>query len=337
MKRFLQIFIGLVLSALFAYLAVKDIRWDEFFATLGSNKQWWYLLPASGLFLASFISRAIRWGYLVEPVRHIRFKPLFSSLMIGYMGNNVLPLRLGEILRAYALGRKTGLSKSTGLATIVVERLVDIVGLLIFLVIAIFVAPIPEEYRTATLLIGGFALLLLIFLLGLTFFEEFTRRLIEGVFSVFPENISARIGEITTSFIQGLQGLRRTHNYGKIFIQTVILWILYVTSTYFMLAAFEFPTLYGMTIWSAIVILLIGTVGVMIPSSPGYIGTYHYVIQQALAIYGVPAEPALGFAIVIHLVNYIPVTALGLYYFAREGLRFGELPDATDQDMNNRN
>jgi len=330
MKRFLQISIGLLLSGFFAYLAVKDIQWNEFFITLQKNKQWWYLLPASGLFLASFISRALRWGYLVEPVQKVAFKPLFSSLMIGYMGNNVLPLRLGEILRAYALGRKTGLSKSTGLATIVVERLVDIVGLLIFLVVAIFVAPIPEKYQTATLLIGGFALLLLLFLLGLTFFEEFTKNLTEKFFAFFPEKISSRLEEIVVSFIQGLKGLRSTHNYGKIFLQTVILWILYATSTYCMLAAFEFPTLYGMTIWSAIVILLIGTVGVMIPSSPGYIGTYHYVIEQALAIYSVPAEPALGFAIVIHLINYIPVTGLGLYFFLREGLRFKEIPDSQE-------
>ncbi len=330
MKRFLQISIGLLLSGFFAYLAVKNIQWNEFFATLEKNKQWWYLLPASGLFLASFISRAIRWGYLVEPAQKVSFKPLFSSLMIGYMGNNILPLRLGEILRAYALGRKTGLSKSTGLATIVVERLVDIVGLLIFLVIAIFVAPIPEKYQTATLLIGGFAFLLLLFLLGLTFFEEVTRGLAEKIFSVFPSHISNRLSEITASFIRGLQGLRKTHNYGKIFLQTIILWILYATSTYCMLAAFEFTKLYGMTLWSAIVILLIGTVGVMIPSSPGYIGTYHYVIEQALAIYSIPPEPALGFAIVIHLVNYIPVTALGLYFFLREGLRFKELPDSQE-------
>jgi len=329
MKKVLQITIGLLLSAVFAWLAIRNIQWKEFILTLQSGKYWWYILPSSVLFLASFFSRAIRWGYFLEPIQQVSNQKLYSALMIGYMGNNVLPLRLGELLRAYALNRTTGISKSAGLATIVVERLVDIAGLLLFLIVAVIVSPIPPRYRFITLMIGAVAVLILAVLLLLTFFDQQMTKLLQMIFRFLPEFSMSKITQIVQSFIQGLHGLRQTSNYWKILLHTCIMWVLYASSTYCMLVAFNFNHLYGMDFWAAIVILLIGTVGVLIPSSPGFIGTYEGVMVFALAIYSVPKPSALGFAIVIHLVNYIPVTLIGLYFFLREGLRFREIPDST--------
>ena len=333
MKRKLQVAIGLILSALFAYLAVKDIRWGDFFATLQQDKEWWYLLPAVLLFMGSFGFRAIRWHYLLQPVRSIRLHPLFSAIMIGYMGNNVLPVRLGEILRAYALNRETGISKSAGLASIVVERLVDTLGLLSFIVIAIASAALPERYHSGMIILAGVALGILAFLIAITFFEEQAAGILEKLYGLLPEVIGTKLSDITRSFLQGLTGLRATHNYGRILLYTGLIWGLFAGSTYFMLRAFNFDAAYGMHFWAGIVIFLIGTMGVMVPSSPGYVGTFHYAIIQGLALYSVPREAALGFAIVIHLMNYIPVTGLGLIYFIREGLRFKEVSSVSGEDL----
>jgi len=329
-KRVIQISIGLGLSGLFAWLAVKDIRWQEFFNTLNQDKDWWYLVPASLLFMSSFIFRALRWHYFLQPVKFVRFHPLFSAIMVGYMGNNVLPFRLGEILRAYALERNTSISKSSGLASIVVERLVDTFGLLSFLFVAIFFASLPARYQSAITITAVIAIGLLFFLIALTFFERVTKNFLDMLFNLIPGVLAEKLRGITKSFLEGLSGLRQTHNYGKILAHTFVIWLLFAASTWFMLKAFRFGTLYDMTFVSGIVVFLIGTVGVMIPSSPGYVGTFHYAIVQALALYSVPNEPALGFAIVIHLMNYLPVTGLGLFYFIKEGLRFKDVSEATE-------
>ena len=329
-KKILQISIGLALSVLFAYLAVKDIKWQDIFSTLQQDKDWWYLVPASALFMASFIFRAWRWHYFLQPVKSLRFHPLFSAIMVGYMGNNVLPIRLGEILRAYALNRSSNVSKSAGLATVVVERLVDTIGLLVFFLIAVLFASLPSQYQSVITLTSILAIGLLVFLIGITFFEAFTKKILNRIFGLLPEFVSEKLQSITDAFLDGLAGLRQTQNYWKILAHTLIIWSLFAASTFYMLKAFRFDTVYSMTFVSGIVVFLIGTVGVMIPSSPGYVGTFHYAIVQALALFGVPNEPALGFAIVIHLMNYLPVTGLGLFYFLREGLRFQDVSKAAE-------
>jgi len=333
MKRALQISIGLALSVLFAYLAVRDIQWNKFFATLGQDREWWYLLPAALLFLSSFLVRARRWHYLLEPVQHIRTHPLFGATMIGYMGNNVLPVRLGELLRAYALNRQTSVSKSAGLASIVVERLVDSLGLLTFLMVAVISGALPARYQSGMIVLSAITLVLLAAVIALTFFETKTANTFQKIFRIFPAFLQEKLISILRSFLRGLSGLKATHNYGRILFLTGIIWLLFAGSTYFMLRAFNFDAIYGMDFWAGIVIFLIGTIGVMIPSSPGYVGTFHYAMIQGLALYAVPREPALGFAIVIHLMNYLPVTGLGLLYFMREGLRFQEVSEVQEEDL----
>lgn len=331
MKRVIQIVVGIVFSVIFAYLAVRGIRWNQFFATLQHNKDWWYLLPSVLLFMTSFIFRSVRWHYLLEPVKEVKFPKLFSGVMIGYMGNNVLPVRLGEILRAYVIGRSAGISKSAGFATIVVERLVDIIGLLMFMLIAVLGVHLPERYHTIILLVGLASIVLLLFFFFLTFYERYTYRILEQLFGFLPEVLAKKATDITQSFVQGLRSLKQTRNYGRIFFHTIMIWTVYALSAYFLIKAFHFDDLYDMHFIAGIVIFLIGTIGVMIPSSPGYIGTFHYAIIQALALYGVPDEAALGFAIVMHLTNYIPITALGLFFFLREGFRFEDISEAAGE------
>jgi len=332
MKKILQIAIGIFFSAIFAYLAVKDIRWDQFFVTLRSNKDWWYLIPSVLLFLSSFIFRAVRWRYLLEPVKVIKVPKLFSAVMIGYMGNNILPVRLGEFLRAYVIGRSADISKSAGFATIVVERLVDIIGLLLFMLIAVLGVRLPERYHTIILLVGLASIALLLFFFFLTFYEQYTYRVLERIFRFLPDLLADKVTGITQSFVRGLRSLKQTKNYGRIFFHTIMIWTVYALSAYFLIKAFHFDRLYNMHFIAGIVIFLIGTIGVMIPSSPGYIGTFHYAIIQALALYSVPDEAALGFAIVMHLSNYIPVTALGLFFFLREGFRFKDISQAAEKN-----
>jgi len=332
MKRTIQITVGILFSAVFAYLALKNIQWDEFIATLRTDKQWWYLVPSVLFFTSSFLFRALRWKYLLLPVKEIKYSSLFSATMIGYMGNNVLPVRLGEFLRAYVIGRSADISKSAGFATIVVERLVDVIGLLVFLLIALVGATLPNQYHSVVVLIGIAAVILLIFFLGLTFFEKKVNRILDKIFRFLPDLVAEKLVGITQSFVTGLRSLKEAQYYWRILLNTVLIWTVYAISAYFLILAFNFNSLYSMGIVAGIVLYLIGTIGVMVPSSPGYIGTFHYAIIQALALYGVPAEPALGFAIVMHLTNYIPVTGLGLFFFLREGFRFKEISEAAKKD-----
>ncbi|MGH7450949.1 MAG: lysylphosphatidylglycerol synthase transmembrane domain-containing protein, partial [bacterium] len=126
-KRFI---LGLLVSAVFIYLAFRKIEFLQMWQALQQANYLW-LFPAVGFMFISLWLRAMRWGYFMEPIKPgIGLHKLFASMMIGYYGNNVFPLRAGEVLRAYAIGKSTGVSRMAAFATIFVERLIDVLALL---------------------------------------------------------------------------------------------------------------------------------------------------------------------------------------------------------------
>jgi uncharacterized protein (TIRG00374 family) len=325
----IRVTIGIVFSVVFLYLAFRQVNVQEMLAALkGANYLW--LAPAVLFLFASLILRAIRWGYFVEPLKKVKFHSLFSAMMIGYAANNVLPLRLGEFMRAYAIGKSQRISKSSAFATVIVERLIDVLSLLLILAVTILLFSKQQSIsnnndivliKNSGYIIFGLTISVIFTMVLLMERTETTIRILQRL---LPERIFNIVQKIIRSFLQGFTVFKRSEHYLSIFLLSIMLWILYAGILYVSFFAFDFHTISDINVLASLVVLVTVSIGIMIPSSPGYVGTYHYFCMQSLSLFNVPQSDALSFAIITHLLSNIPLTVVGLIYFWKENVHFAD-------------
>lgn len=288
--------------------------WEAFKAA-----NYWYLLPILVVVFFSHYLRAWRWRYLLIPIRRLDNNSLFSALMIGYGANTIMPAHLGEFLRAYVLAKKQAMPMSPVFATIVMERIIDVFSLLILMLIALFLFPFPAwAAKSGYIMLAGM-IGLIIFLFFLKKATSPTIKLLLFVLRSFPEKFGYKIETIIKNFLAGIVPLRRRYDYIIAGVLSFAIWSCYGVVFFLCLQAFNFTTVYHLTWMTSLILLVITTIAVVVPSSPGYVGTYHYLCQISLAMVGVPAGPALSFATVVHGVNFFPVLIAGLFFAQREG------------------
>lgn len=250
------------------------------------------------------------------------------------MVNNVVPARAGEVARAYALTRETGVPFATTLASLAVDRLLDAVVLLAFTGIALF----DPAFRTGASSVsgalagiaGGGVVLMLAMMIGLYGLVFFPSQLMK-LFEMFSRRISPKLEErgkrILEKFIAGLSVLRRPERFAAIVGWTTAHWLLNAVG--YMLAFRAF----GIEVPFSAALFLLGFIalGAAAPSAPGFFGVFEYMAIQGLAIYGVPKNQATSWAIGFHILAFIPITVIGGYYFMRLGLGFAELQKSTSE------
>jgi len=256
----------------------------------------------------------------MDPIKSVDVASLFSALLIGYMANILMPAHLGEFLRAYVLGKKRGVSASSTFATIVVERVIDVFALLLLMVFAILLYPFPDWINTA-----GYAMLvgtagLFVFLILLKKYFSFFERFLNLLFRPLPKGLQEKLDRGVRSFVIGIVPLRSGWDYPVVAVLSVVIWACYGFIIHLVLHAFDFMSVYHLPWSTSLIVLVVTTIGVVVPSSPGYVGTYHWLCQVSLAMFGVPAGPALSFAILTHGVNFLPVLIAGLILAYYEGV-----------------
>lgn len=329
----LKVFIGIFISCLFIYLTFRQVDFEKMIDALKAAKYYW-LLPSFIFMGLSHLLRALRWQYLMSPVKQIKVRSLFSALMIGYAANNIFPLRLGEFLRAYAIGKSEKISKSASFATVVVERFVlDLMALLILLVITLQFYPGQLPYHELVK-IGGYLLLvctlglilLIVFLMKMT---EPTLRFLE---KLFPPKFYEKLEPKFHSFLSGCEVFKKTHHYFAIFFSTLIIWLLYIASVYILFYVFDFTYLFDLNVWSSIIILVVVTFSIMLPSAPGALGTYHFLCTEVLNYFGVPDNEAVSYSLISHAMNVLPFTIIGIIYFWKENLKISDVSGSGNFD-----
>lgn len=290
----------------------------------------WYLLLGSTVFATLiFPLRARRWRPILDPVApNLPFAPLWRSTAIGMMVNNVVPARAGEVARAYALTRETGVPFATTLASLAVDRLLDSVVLIGFIGLALldpaFRSGVSHVGGPLAGVAGGGVALLLIMIGGVFSLVFFPGQLIR-LFELFARKVSPALEEkgkiVLEKFIAGLSVLRRPDRFAAILGWTTAHWL--VNAIAYMLAFRAF----GIEVPFSAALFLLGFIalGAAVPSAPGFFGVFEYMAIQGLAIYGVPKELATSWAIGFHILAFIPITLIGGYYFGRLGLGLGEL------------
>lgn len=325
----LKYLFSVALSLFFLYLAFRGTD----FAKLGeafSQANYFWALAMFPVLMLSHALRALRWRYLLEPVkRGTRFRNLFSALVIGYMMNNVLP-RAGEFVRPYAIGKLEGLSRSAAFGTVLMERILDIVSFMILIacIPVVYAGPLTEAlpWLEET---GIWISALTLVMLGLLIFLMLRRDVVMRMLGFFTRHLSRRHADlaehIAHSFLDGFLFVKETKNYFIITVLTIGVWGLYVVMMYLPFFAFGLTERYGLDLASALVVQAISSIGIIVPT-PGATGPYHYfTIETLTRLYAVDDNLARSYAIVTHAMGFIGVTLVGLFYFLKDQLRMSEV------------
>jgi uncharacterized protein (TIRG00374 family) len=326
MKKW-QFWVGVLISVFFVWISLRGLRLGEFWDVVKSANYWW-ILPGIAVYFVGVWVRAWRWHYLLKPIKEIPTQTMFPVTTIGYMGNNIYPARAGEVLRAVILKRREGVPVSASLATIIVERIFDGVVMLAFVFINLpelakltggsgFVGNIQQVaiYGTA-----AFVAALIIFLLA-AMFPLVTAKIGQWFIDRFlPERLREKVSGIMHKFLDGLASLRSPLNILMVFVTSVIIWLFETMKYWFVMHAFNFSvSFFALMLMNGIVNL-----ATTIPSAPGYIGTFDAPGIAVLTAYGVDQASAAGYTLTLHLALWIPITLLGAYYLAKEGIKWSD-------------
>jgi uncharacterized protein (TIRG00374 family) len=248
----------------------------------------------------------------------VRIGSLFTATMIGFMGNNLLPLRIGDLARAYLAAKKQNTAASAMLATVVVERLLDVFSILAMLSVIFFHMELPRWITNGyiiMLLVGALAWVALLSM------NNQGGKISRWISRLVPARHGQRLIPLVDSFFAGLGAMRNKKNLSIATLLSFPIWFTYALGTY---AAFRACAVDAPFSASWVVLAFIG-IGVSLPSAPGFVGTFQFFTVAALALYSVDQQTAFGFSIVHHLSQYIPVTLFGWILLIKEQMSLGDL------------
>ena len=331
--------VGALISVLLIWWTLRGESPTEIWAALRGGNLW---LLGAAVFVATagFVIRAFRWKVLLQPLApNTSLDSRFGAVTIGFMANNLLPARVGEVVRAYALSRMERVSMSGALGTLVVERVLDGAVLLLFLILPPLLPGFPEAASAnATLrtVLGGASLalaLILSILLVLLLWPTVVVRVARRLLGRFPERFERRAVGALESFLEALQIVRHPALLVQAVVWSLAFWTWHGVSFWLAMAAFGVHEGFPAAMFTEAAVGF----GVALPSAPGFIGTFHAAASWALeGVYGVDAARALAFAYGYHLGGFIPVTIIGLWYARRVGLSLGEMgrsEQAVERDL----
>lgn len=312
--------LGIVISAVALWLALRNVEGAELVRSLREVQPLYLLVAFVFTVLVRFWLTALRWQVLLHPIKPIGTHRLFSVTMIGFMANNVLPARMGEFVRAYALGRTESLSKSLSFATIMIERVFDGLTLLGFLAVAVFFVPFPAWVAPAAEASLALYLAVLGVMVWLWHRPETAARWLGRLLGPFPA-LQARALGILRSFTLGLEVLTRGRHLAAVTGLSILNWLTVVVGVQlaFLALGLTLPLMAG------VVLVTIVSLGVMLPSSPGFVGTFQFFTVTSLALFGVPESQGFSFSLVYHAMQYFPITGMGLAYLWWENLSLREV------------
>ena len=316
MNRWIQLLFGFALSFVGLFFAFKNLSPSSILKSFQALNYFWILASVFALFLSALV-RSLRWKLLLISIKPVELKNLFASTMIGYFGNSALPFKMGEILRGYYISTLKNIKTSTVLGSIVLERTCDLLGLIMtFSVVSIFYS-FDLEIKLS--------LLPLIFLLSLTtilivylFFKKNT--FFNKILNLSKRKSESffRITNMLRSFGRGFSSISNFKVLFSILMYTLLLWLLFFLTTYFVIKAFGFD----LSLVEVGVILLLTSIAMSIPAAPGAIGTHHfaayYVMTNMFLFSDIESQ---SFAIVLHAVSYIPLALCGALYFFSSSLK----------------
>jgi uncharacterized protein (TIRG00374 family) len=327
-----RVWLGLAISLAALYLAVRDVQWSEAAATL-TQANYALLLLALGSVLMNTWAKAVRWRLLFYPLHsQVSMADSLSALLVGQLANNLLPARLGDLGRAYLFAESSQMGKIFALAVTVVEKAMDSVMLLLFVALLAPWMPMPAWLRHSSLILSvGLALLLLALIVLASQRQRLVRTMERWAESRSPIGIVRvlrRLAEASGK-LHALQDLRVQ---AELWGWSVVIWVLGAATNAIVLWALALRT----SPLAAPLLLVVLMTGAVLPTSPLKIGVFHYLCVLSLSLFGVDRDVALSYAVLLHLVVYVPIVIGGVLGLWLQGTGLGAGPfgqglDGSDQ------
>jgi glycosyltransferase 2 family protein len=276
---------------------------------------------AAALSLMAIWARALRWRYLFPP----RSDPpgLMAAMMIGYMINNVLPLRAGEFARVYVVAHRWGHGFWTTLGTVVVERVLDGMTVVLMLGILVFVIPVPGFMQWGAFVMLAVNMAAVAILAGMAWRPALTHSAASRLLRRWP-HVQSLVTRAFDRFARGLEGIRSASHALPLVGWTLAAWAIPALEAWMVLRAFDL-SLSWVAPW--VVLVFVG-ISVSIPAAPGFIGVFHAAAALALGIFGVARAEAVGYALILHAAQFVPVTLVGWLMLLREQVSLTEVARA---------
>jgi glycosyltransferase 2 family protein len=329
-----KLWIGIGISLFFLFLLFRKIDFHKLLAAF-KEMNYLYLLPAVLSTFISYFFRAVRWRYLLLPLKTTRLGNLFPATIIGYMANNILPARLGEFVRAFVLGEKEGIGMSAVFASLVIDRLFDGFTVLLILLFTFFTVKLPSGMESVQhgLVVGGYVtltiyIIVVVFLVILKKRTIQTIKLIGKLLKPFPARIAVKVIPMLGSFIEGVRLSSKPTELFALLSSSLVIWTFAIWPVDLLLRSFDI----FLPITASMFIMVFLVFAIMVPASPGYVGTYHAACVYGLMAFNIQKEKALSVALIIHGVNFFPVIIAGLFYLWKNNVSLSEMRKKSAQE-----
>jgi uncharacterized protein (TIRG00374 family) len=335
MKHLGKAVFGIAVTVFLLWFVLKDVDVGQVVSEIARGN---FLLLAASISVATFgfLIRAFRWKVLLAPVRRdTALRSRFAGVSIGFMANNVLPARVGEFARAYALSRLEPVSATAAFGSLVVERFMDGVILLLFLVVPVLTPGFPSVealsqgsgramFQFAIALVVG----VLLFLVVMAALPGLFISVAERITAFLPERLRDKVMGAVRGLLGSIAIMRDPRLLAAGFAWSLFFWTWHGLSFWLGMLAFGIDTGFVSAIFTEAVVGF----GVAIPSAPGFFGTFHFAANFALTtVYGVPEAESLAFAFAYHFGGWIPITVIGLWFAWQLGLSLGDVGAAEGQ------
>jgi len=366
-KRKVLFIVGILVSIVCSWLFARKIEWATLIVAL-REANYIYIIPTIIIIFISHYLRAFRWMEFIIPIKRVSVLNLFSASMIGFMANNVLPARAGEVIRPIIVARKEKIKITASFATVVMERVFDILSIIVMASFLFLFLPsdslqgtsvsvsnhidmsaeglnesdvniksdqpssaisegeesVPNTIRqlkkwSAIMAFFGIFAITSLFLLSL--YPKKAGAVLERFLFLFPHHLKERLVNLLHSFILGLQVFDNKKQILWIGVMSLIIWSLNAASVYVLCYSFSIDLSFA----GACFVTVCLSLAIALPQAPGFIGVFHIATQKSLDAFGVGLSSAQSFAIILWMVNIIPITVVGILFLWREGMSFGEI------------
>jgi hypothetical protein len=321
MKNRIRLAIGLALSALFLYLAMRGTDWAELWGLFRAGR-YLYLVPVFLLIAAISGVRAVRWHLLMERDASLTLAEIYHLVNIGYMFNNILPAKAGEAVRGYLAGRKLAGGLGQAVSTLLIERLLDVLAVVVLLAGLLPFMALPDwAVRGGLLLgvgvIGGTAALVVMARIGPRA-VDWLWRLVGRLPLVGHPRLKAGL----LNLLDGFAVLTHPRRLLPVLLTTAAVWLGYAAMNWLMLFVFRME---GLGLAAAALVLCFTGLSMVVPSSPGAIGPFEWAGIQALALFAVEQSAGFGYTLGLHMFTNVALIGLGIVGLISEGISYGRI------------
>ena len=324
MRRWI-FWLGIAISIVLLFVSLRGLDLESVWQSVRVANFWW-LIPGIAAYFTAVAVRTWRWSDLLRPIKQVPFGNLYETVVIGYMGNNVYPARAGELVRSYILRRNQNVPMAFSLATILLERIIDGIVMVAFVLIGLPSVPnLPPAANTIVLVAAAvFAVAVGVFF-WMALAPGMAERIAGAIITRFvPHRFQPPLAGMVSRFVQGARSLSRPMDLLAIVASTALAWLIETVKYWFVMHAFSI----NLTFADLMLLNGVSNLFTIVPSGPGYVGTFDAAGIGILTALGVRQELATSYTLVLHAVLWLPVTLLGLVFMLREGLRWNDFKKA---------